>query len=124
MKLFTQMPLLLSVVIILSFGQVLFKLAADRLPELRSIKDLFSFALEWRLILALLMYVIGTVLWIIVLKRVPLSSAYAVFALSFAITPVLAMFMLNERLNWANGLGVSFILIGIAIIVRFAPHAN
>jgi undecaprenyl phosphate-alpha-L-ara4N flippase subunit ArnE len=121
MKSMSQILLLFSVVLILSFGQLLFKAGADRLPSWRGVGDLWAFALEWRLVVAVLMYGVGTVLWIIALQKTQLSSVHGIVALSFVLVPVLAMLFLGEKLNWANGVGAALIIVGVGIIVRFAP---
>lgn len=124
MKTLAQIPLLLTVVLILSFGQLLFKQAADRLPDLRAVSDLIAFALEWRLVLAVALYGVGTILWVVALKKAQLSSVHGIVALSFVLVPILASVFLGERLNWANGVGSALILFGVAVIVYFSPQAG
>ena len=51
------------------------------------------------MIAALALYAVATVLWVYVLRTVPLSAAYAVFAFAFIIVPVLAHFVLDEPLS-------------------------
>ena len=83
---------------LIAVGQLLFKTAASQWRV-----DGWSWttvgSLSPAMIAAFVIYVLATVLWVYVLRTVPLSSAYAVFALAFLIVPVLAHFVLGERLD-------------------------
>jgi drug/metabolite transporter (DMT)-like permease len=64
------------------------------------------------------LYVLGAVAWLTVLSRVPLSFAYPMLALSYAIVPVLAWMLLGEdvpSLRWA---GIATICLGIFLVSR------
>src|SRR5579863_5597209 len=45
------------------------------------------------------LYGLGAVAWLTVLSRVPLSLAYPLLALSYAVTPVLAWVVLGETVS-------------------------
>lgn len=113
--------MMLAVVAILSVGQVLFKLAAARVPALKGPMSLLAFIFEPVLLAALVLYGAGTVLYVLVLKHAELSVAQSFVALSFALTPLLAMIFLGEKLNWANLVGVILIFAGVFVIARYAP---
>jgi undecaprenyl phosphate-alpha-L-ara4N flippase subunit ArnE len=70
------------------------------------------------MIAALALYAVATVLWVFVLRTVPLSAAYMVFALAFLIVPVLAHFVLDEPLTPKVLIGGAVIVAGIFIAVR------
>jgi undecaprenyl phosphate-alpha-L-ara4N flippase subunit ArnE len=53
-----------------------------------------------------------------VLRTVPLSAAYAIFALAFLIVPILAHFVLDEPLSPNVLIGGAVIVAGIFIAVR------
>lgn len=116
-----QIPMMLAVVAILSVGQVCFKLAAARVPELKGPMSLIKFIFEPVLFAALVLYGVGTVLYVLVLKHAELSVAQSFIALSFALTPLLAMIFLGEKLNWANFVGMILIIAGVYVIARYAP---
>ena len=59
----------------------------------------------------------ATVLWVYVLRTVPLSAAYALFALAFVIVPLLAHFVLGEPLTANVLVGGVVIVAGILIAV-------
>lgn len=110
-----QLSLILFTVILLSIGQILFKLASNDvvltpsgiLPSLLSIK----------LIVAFSVYSIATVLWLIALKDVPLRVAYPFASLAFFIVPTLAHFVLEEPLSWNTYVGAIIIALGVIVSV-------
>ena len=64
------------------------------------------------------LYVLGAVAWLTVLSRVPLSFAYPILALSYAITPMLAWFLLGESVPSIRWLGVAVICLGVFFVSR------
>jgi undecaprenyl phosphate-alpha-L-ara4N flippase subunit ArnE len=59
----------------------------------------------------------GFLLWLVILKRFPLSTAFPVAASSLIITTFLAgVFFLKESVSWMNILGVFLILCGITCL--------
>ena len=109
---FNQLILLLCTVVLLSVGQVLFKLAA---MEMKNI-DIFSL-LQPKLILAVCVYGIATVLWIAVLRHTPLQIAYPFVGLAFLIVPILSWFWMDEQISLNTIVGGVTILIGVWIAV-------
>ena len=70
------------------------------------------------MIVALVVYGVATLLWVYVLRTVPLASAYAIFALAFLIVPLLAHFVLGERLEAQTLVGGAIIVVGVIVAVR------
>jgi drug/metabolite transporter (DMT)-like permease len=102
-------------VALLAAGQVLFKIAAGhwRVDGLTA-RTLTSFLSGW-MVVALVVYAIATVLWVYVLRTVPLSVAYPLFALAFILTPVVAHYVLDEPLSWRVFAGGAVIVAGVVI---------
>lgn len=112
--------LLLTVacVVLIAVGQLMFKAAASQWKvDGLSWSTLASF-LSPVMIGALFVYAFATVLWVYVLRTVPLSAAYAIFALAFLIVPLLAHFVLGERLSGNVLVGGVIIIVGIVVAVR------
>jgi drug/metabolite transporter (DMT)-like permease len=111
-----QAILILCTVILLSIGQIVFKLAAadvvlDRsefLYSLFSLKSIAGFAV----------YTAASVLWIISIKDLELSIAYPFAALAFLIVPILSYFILDESVSWNTFAGGAFIILGVIISMR------
>jgi drug/metabolite transporter (DMT)-like permease len=103
------------VVLGLSFGQILFKLAGRSLAQS---EGLFQGLLSPYLFAALAVYGLVTLLWVWRLSTADLSSSYSVIALTFVIVPLLSVVMLSEVVAPRYWLGVALIIVGI-IITRF-----
>jgi len=102
-------PLLISV------GQVLFKLTSARAGA-ADIAGLVAVMLDPYLIAAFVIYGIGTVVWVYVLKSVPLTVAYPFMALTFCAVPLLAWGLLGETLSLRYGIGAALIVAGLLVV--------
>lgn len=105
-----NMGLILGTILMLSLGQVLFKTASSQL-DLSQPSTWISLPLA----VALTVYGLATVAWLVVLSRVPLSFAFPFYGLAFLFVPALAAVFLREPLRWPVLLGGVVILCGIAI---------
>lgn len=106
--------LLVSTPIMIAAGQVMFKKTSERLLE-RGDAGFLSIAFDPVFIAALGLYGAATLLWIYVLKAVPLSYAYSFMALTFAIVPLLSFIFLGENLSWRYGVGSALIIAGLIV---------
>ncbi len=105
-------------VLLIAVGQLMFKSAASHWKvDGWSWSTLTGF-LSPIMIAALVVYGLATVLWVYVLRSVPLSAAYAIFALAFLVVPLLAHFVLGERLTANVLVGGLIIVAGIVVAVR------
>jgi len=84
--------LLLTVfcVVLLSVGLMLFKTAAGQLPVVGWVWLTWQGLLSLPMLSALVIYGATTILWVFILRQLPLSVAYPVYALSFLFVPLLA----------------------------------
>jgi len=64
-------------------------------------------------------YSSATILWIFLLKDIPLSKAYMLMAVSFIAVPIASIFIFNEKVNIEFFLGSLLILSGLFVIFRF-----
>jgi drug/metabolite transporter (DMT)-like permease len=64
----------------------------------------------------LALYVLGAAAWLTVLSRVPLSAAYPVLAISYAITPALAWLLLGEAVPATRWFGIITICLGVILV--------
>jgi drug/metabolite transporter (DMT)-like permease len=110
--------LTLLCVALLAVGQMLFKSAANQWRvdgwSWSSVSTLFSPSF----VAAMALYAGATILWLAILRVVPLSIAFPVFALSFLFVPVLAHFVWGEPLTARTLLGGAIIVIGVIVSVR------
>lgn len=69
-------------------------------------------------VLGLALYGLGAAVWLTVLSRVPLSFAYPILALTYAITPFVAMIVLGETLTAMRWVGIAVICFGVFLVSR------
>ncbi|MDH4229139.1 MAG: EamA family transporter [Nitrospirota bacterium] len=103
--------LLLVCVAALAAGQILFKLSARHLSA--SGQGMISLLLYPGFLLALVLYGGATLLWIWLLRNIPLTLAYPFFALTFLFVPLASWAFLGEVVGARYWVGVGLILLGI-----------
>lgn len=110
----TLLPLILTPFLI-AVGQVMFKMTGAKLAGAKAISvqaALFSPLF----ISALALYGGATLVWVYVLKTVPLSYAYSFMALTFVFVPVLAHFWLGETVSPRYMIAVALIVLGLVTL--------
>ncbi len=105
-------------VVLIAVGQLMFKSAASQWRVDGWSWSTVAGFLSPVMIAALVVYAVATVLWVYVLRTVPLSAAYAIFALAFVIVPMLAHVVLDEPLSPRVLVGGLIIVVGIVVAVR------
>jgi drug/metabolite transporter (DMT)-like permease len=114
-----QVAALLGISALLAAGQTLFKVAALKLKGAgEASADMLALALIPSFWLALVLYGLGTLLWIYILQTVPLSRAYPFMALAFVMVPLLAVAFFAERLNLTYVIGALLIVAGVVVTAR------
>lgn len=106
--------LAIGVMVAISSGQLLFKLAADRLAE----RPIWHLALSPVFLVALCVYAMATLGWMMVLRRLPLSQAYPFAVLTFLLVPVVSHFVLREEISGSYWIGLALVIAGLVVIVR------
>lgn len=109
----TQVFLTLLTVILLSLGQILFKMVSGEINF--AFDKLLHSLFNPKLILAFAVYFAATFMWLGVLKTAPLRVAYPFVALAFFIVPIMAHYFLKESLSWNTFVGGMFIAVGVVI---------
>ena len=102
----------------ISVGQIFFKLASMTIEPIYNFKSLGNLFFNKYLLISLFIYMITTILWIWLLRLVPLKQAYPLIALAFLIVPILARLFLNEKLELKSIIGGIIIFIGVYVSVR------
>jgi drug/metabolite transporter (DMT)-like permease len=116
---YAEFFLLMAYSLLLSSGQILFKIAA---AGINSLGNHESFVL--RLIYqpafwgACFIYGVTTVLWVWLLTRMPMSIAYPFVTFALIIVPLLSSRFFAESLSIQYWIGASLIIVGACIIVQ------
>jgi drug/metabolite transporter (DMT)-like permease len=95
-------------------GQLLFKNSALTANE---VNNFINYKTITSLVLAIFIYVLATILWIIVLRKIDLGKIYPIMALAFVMTPIGCHFLFGENFSNNYIIGASILLIGLLIIV-------
>jgi len=112
-----QLGSLLFVTVSLATGQVLFKAAAQLVVMDLGLLRMARSLLTWQFVLAIGLYGLGAMLWVLVLTSVPLSRAYPFIALGFVIVPLASHLVFNEPLGASYWPGVGILLVGLYVIM-------
>ncbi|HET7757144.1 MAG TPA: EamA family transporter [Steroidobacteraceae bacterium] len=67
---------------------------------------------------ALCAYGLSVVVWLVGLSRVPVSQAYPLLSMGYAINVVLAWWLLDEVPNVQRVLGIAVIALGVLLVSR------
>lgn len=112
--------LILISVSISAFAQTLFRIGMTR-PEIQAvlaggndsttiIRTLIASPFLWG---GLLAYGFGTLLWLFVLSKVPVSFAYPFVALGIVITTLSGTLLLGEQISRMSIIGIALVALGI-----------
>jgi len=116
------LALALSAPAIGTIGQLLLKhvmkslgpLGAAQLGSLGRI--CVQLALNPLFLLAVALYVLGFVIWLIVLSKLDLSYAYPILALSYCLVPVISHYLFGEQVSPMRWIGIAIICVGVTVV--------
>lgn len=96
----------------ITLGQVLIKRASIEWQVSGTLLNLR--VISW-VLSAFLLYGVAALLWMYILKRVPLSLAYPLLATTFVLVPLAGVLIFDERLQWTDWASFGLIFSGIAL---------
>ena len=96
-------------------GQVLFKLGATRVAPASDVDGWINLIFQPIVISALALYGAATFLWLWLLQKIPLTTAYPFAALAFVLVPLGGWLFFDESVNIKYIGGVSLILAGVLL---------
>jgi len=70
------------------------------------------------ILLGLALYLVPTVLWIWLLRNIPLSVLQPILSVSYVLTAILALWILREPVPLQRWLGMGLIMVGIFMVSR------
>ena len=107
---------LMIVVILGTIAQLALKYALER--DATQGGQAFSLARSRWAWTWLICYACSTILWLVALRTVPLSQAFPILGLQFALVPIASAALLKETVVWEQWLGVAIIVIGVMLVGR------
>ncbi|MBD2606896.1 multidrug resistance protein [Scytonema hofmannii FACHB-248] len=63
-------------------------------------------------------YTVMTVMWLLVLRAVPLNQAYPFLGLTYAFVPLASHYFLQEKVVFSQWFGIGIIVGGIVLVVQ------
>jgi len=106
-----------------ALGQILLKKGMGSMGPLTLSLDQVG-GIIWRIatnpyvVIGLLIYVCGTLFWLVALSRVDLSFAYPFASLSYVVMLAASYFLFHEDINSMRLLGTGVICLGVILISR------
>jgi len=75
-------------------------------------------ALDPRILGGVACYAVSLIVWILALAKTPVSVAYPMTSLGFALNAALAWWLLGEAVTPMRMLGISVIIVGVVLVAR------
>ncbi|HLG97417.1 MAG TPA: EamA family transporter [Bryobacteraceae bacterium] len=116
------MMLALSAPAIGTIGQLLLKHVMQRVGPIgvgqlsSSGGILMRLARDPLFLVAVVLYALGFVVWLVVLSKLSLSYAYPLLALSYCLVPVLSVYFFGEQVPLTRWIGIAIICVGVGVV--------
>jgi multidrug transporter EmrE-like cation transporter len=110
-----------------TIGQFLLKAGMDKVGPIsadrirRPLELAMTVVRTPQVVVGLAVFVVSAVFWLVVLSRLPLSTAYPFAGLTYLLTALIARFGLNEAVPGMRWVGILLIVGGIVLVSRTAP---
>jgi len=119
----TELYFLFSSIFLGACGQVLLKLAANNLGEVKLnrpelLHTVFRLFTNGWIVLGIFFFVSSMVLWIKVISSMDLGKAYPSVSISYLIVFFLSVFIFKETVNLEKVFGLIFISLGVFFLHR------
>lgn len=102
-----------------SCGAILFKIGIRDIETFTpTIKWFYLLITNPYIFLGFLSYVLPMFIWIYMLSKFPVSYVQPILAITYVITPILALLLLKEPVPLLRWIGIFIIIIGVFIISR------
>lgn len=102
----------------LAVAQYFMKVGMDRVVDFSMSWTFVRSLLNWQLGVAALLYIVGMIIYMFMLKSYSLSIVYPLTSISYIFTILLAMFFLGETVPFVRWAGVFFVMLGVGMIAR------
>jgi len=100
-----------------ALGQISLKYAMLKHGSIElNIKGIASLILEPSLLLAIMIYSVAMLMWLQVLSKIPLSTAYPILAVTYILVPFLAYAVFGESIGKNQLIGMLLILAGVTMM--------
>ncbi|WP_369934235.1 EamA family transporter [Xanthomonas tesorieronis] len=98
-------------------GTILLKIGAERVVYSDGMVVLLATALKNpSLVAGMIMQMIPLVSWVVLLKFMPLTKLQPMIALTYVVTPVMAVLFLGEHIGPLRASGIALIVLGVVLV--------
>jgi len=111
-----QVLMTLICVLAISGGQLLFKQASMAIEQAGTWQSQHVIFLVG---LAFFIYGLTTLLWINVLRQIPLSRAHIFMSLSFVLVPVASHFLYGDLMSKGFIIGLFLVILGLIVAIHY-----
>lgn len=108
--------LFLNVIMLVS-GQIMWKTAVTGVGGW-SVYQIIKVIFSPYFIAGGLFYVVGTVLWLMILSKLPFHVAYPMQSLCYVLGMLVAYFLFKEQIHMIQWFGMGFIILGVFMIAK------
>lgn len=117
----TALPYIFTLLAVcgIAAGQILFKTTASRLSEQSFTEAARDMGVLLPFGVALVVYGLATVFWVLALRDLPLGRAYMFMAASFVIVPLVSRQLFGEELSVGFFAGLALIVAGLFVTQAF-----
>ncbi len=99
-----------------AFGAIFLKKGSLLINSNSSYQFIFDLWRNYYLMLGLFFYVVPSVIWIYLLRTLPVSQLQPILSLTYVITPLLAICFLGEPVSVTRWVGIFVIVAGVIIV--------
>ncbi|WP_258377656.1 EamA family transporter [Paenibacillus illinoisensis] len=102
-------------ILMLCGGQILFKLGLEKLGGV-NLSNAWKAIFTLPIFTGLVLYALATLIWFVVLSRMPLSVAYPIQSVAYVLGIGAALIFFNEPVSLMKWIGAMIIMIGVFFI--------
>lgn len=107
-------------------GGILMKLGANSIGhvQIQSFTQLVEYLLKLftnpQSLIGVVLYFLSAVIWSYLLTKLDISFVQPILALTYVVTPIMAIYILHEHVPPMRWLGIFVIILGVFIVARTA----
>lgn len=109
-----------------AFGGIMMKVGATHMGqvEIHSLAQLFEFLIKLFTniysLVGIFLYFLSALTWAYLLTKLDISLVQPILAMTYVVTPILAIFLLGEHVSAARWLGIVIIVLGVFVVAKTA----
>ena len=107
--------LIIVCMLVSDWANVFLKLGATRAAFVPSVKGILGIATNPQLLIGLVLYAVGLLLWLTVLAQNRFSAVIMIFSIHYIHLMLLSRFVFKEPISWNMWVGTIFVMLGVGL---------